>query len=158
MSTTAAAGVSLDLRVQDAEVRAALDSLARKARHLSPVMRAIGESQVTEVRMRFERAKDPQGKPWKTLSEATIARHPAGTSAKIGRRTGNLYRSYVYKAGDDDVRIGSNREYARIFELGGEAGRKSARVTIPARPALGLSEEGKRDLIETVTEYLRDVD
>lgn len=58
------------------------------------------------------------------------------------------------------ARVGTNRVYARIHQLGGQAGH-SGSVTLPPRPYLPVSGEGqldaevKRQLLDEVLDYLQ---
>ncbi len=56
-----------------------------------------------------------------------------------GRR-GGLLDGIVYQPGDGFVRIGTNKVYGRIHQLGGEAGRGRS-IRIPARPYVGVSDD-----------------
>ena len=49
--------------------------------------------------------------------------------------------------------IGSNKVYAAIHQLGGQAG-KNQKVTIPARPYLQLSDDDYQYILRTINNYL----
>ncbi len=142
----------------------------------------IGEYMVGEaVPERFETETAPDGTPWQPLSPATLVSQYQGRgrgrkTTKRGRggevetagfarfrgrkkilqdmgRRGGLLGQVAYRAEDGRVSIGSNKVYARIHQLGGEAGRG---VTIPARPYLGLSDANRSVVSGIVRAWVRD--
>ena len=48
--------------------------------------------------------------------------------------------------------IGSNKVYAAIHQLGGQAG-KNKKVTIPARPYLQLSDDDYQTFLKVINKY-----
>jgi phage gpG-like protein len=167
--------VRVDVQVDDAAVRAAISRAQRKTSGLSPLMREVAAIVENSTRGRFKTQADPDGKPWKPLSVSTKrarARRAAGgrTYTKNGRRTtaaftraylsaqilldtGRLRASIVSVFNAREAIVGSNLIYARIHQLGGQAGR-GRRVTIPARPFLGLSNADRTDIVEAVQSFL----
>lgn len=153
-------GVSLTTQIEDG-VSAELARLARAIKAIDPALEEIGSSLATEVQMRFERQEDPEGKRWKTLSDVTLAARAAKvrgnreSKPKILREGGDLYEgasTYKVLAGEAVI-LGSNRPYARIHQFGGQAGR-GLKVTIPARPYLGMSEDGRKEIIEILQDHI----
>ena len=59
--------------------------------------------------------------------------------------TGLLRKSITYKHDGVSVNIGTNKKYARIHQFGGKAGR-GKKVTIPARPYIGINDDDKREI------------
>lgn len=57
--------------------------------------------------------------------------------------------------GSISVEVGTNVVYAAIHQLGGKAGRKDKRVTIPARPILGVSREDRTELLAIFGDHAR---
>lgn len=56
--------------------------------------------------------------------------------------------------GSISVAIGTNVVYGPIHQLGGKAGRRTRRVTIPARPFLGDSREDRTELLTIANNHL----
>ncbi|MBF0424150.1 MAG: phage virion morphogenesis protein [Magnetococcales bacterium] len=126
--------------------------LTRAASDLTPAMRAIGEHLITATQTeRFDPQKDPQGQPWTPLAESTKKQKKHDT---ILDESSRLRNSIHDEAGVDEVRIGTDVIYAAIHQLGGEAGRKDHRVTIPARPYLGANDQDLESAMETIRDYI----
>lgn len=53
---------------------------------------------------------------------------------------------------DTSAVIGSNKVYAAIHQLGGQAG-KNKKTIIPARPYLSLFENDYHDILEVIEKY-----
>lgn len=149
------AGVSILARIDDKEVRARLGKLVgapRKA--LAP----IGMALVKGTQRRFRASRSPEGGAWAPL-------HPKYKPIKRGPSiliaSGMLMRSVSQRVGGDEVRVGTNRIYARVHQLGAVIKRKRApylrfrmadgfwfkkQVTIPARPYLGIDAEDEQEI------------
>ncbi len=165
------AGTSVQITVDDAEVKAALDALAQRAQDLRPAFEEIGSALLLSTQRRFERETGPDGQRWKVLAPATILARLGGSKAftKAGRirkpalrraaaltilrDTGRLYRSLTYRARARDLQVGTNVIYARIHQFGGKAGR-GRKVTIPARPYLGVDDSDRAEIVTVLREHL----
>lgn len=127
----------ITIRIEDKAVRAALNRLAARGGNLAPALKVIGEELVKSTEARFgSQGPAPDGTPWPKLSPMTLTRkkHP-----KILTESGHLRGSIRSRLlGSRAVAVGTNRAYAAIHQLGGQAGR-GRKVTIPARPYLGVS-------------------
>lgn len=152
-------GVSLNVAL-DNRVSAGLKKLALSFRpsELAKVLDEIGASNVTETQMRFEAEAGPDGKKWQRFAFQLPRTPPVPkwrhqSNPKLLRDTGNLYDSVTHKVHMLGVTVGTNRVYARIHQLGGTAGR-GRKVTIPARPYLGVSAEGQREMLQILTDHV----
>lgn len=157
------AGISIGVTINDEAVRRGLDRLPRDWRRQAAA--PIGMALVRGTQRRFESATAPDGSPWKPLNPAYAAgkRGPG-----ILRESRMLFRSITYRASSEAVRVGTNRVYGAIHQLGGTITAKSAgalrfpmgggwvtrkSVTIPARPYLGVSREDEQaigDVLEAL--------
>jgi phage virion morphogenesis protein len=144
-------GVKLTTTIDD-KASPAVARLAAKVKNLGPALDEIGASNVTETQHRFETESGPDGAKWVGLAATTLARR--GPGAKILRDKVHLYDSVTHKVeGVHSVSIGSNKVYARVHQLGGQAGR-GRKVTIPARPYLGVSDAGKKEIVQILTDHI----
>jgi phage virion morphogenesis protein len=129
--------MEITIAIDDKPVIAALNRIARKGADLRPALKVIGEELVKSTEARFgSQGPAPDGTPWPKLSPRTLKRkkHP-----KILTESGHLRGSIRSQLlGSRAVAVGTNRVYAAIHQLGGQAGR-GRKVTIPARPYLGVS-------------------
>lgn len=117
---------------------------------------AIGESQ---TRRRIEEEKTaPDGSPWQP--------NRAGTSILL--ETGeHLLGSIAFTADADEAVWGASWEYAHVHQNGmvitptsaralrfmsGGAAVFAKKVTIPARPFVGLSDENREEILDLVTD------
>lgn len=131
-----------------------LQDLLARIKDVPRALDEVGASVVTETQMRFEAQRDPKGAAWQALAPSTIARRTAGKASKILRETGdNLYDTLTHRVEPDAVLVGVNRAWAAIHQFGGRAGR-GKKTTIPARPFLGLSEEGATEVLHILRDHL----
>ncbi|MBF0168793.1 MAG: phage virion morphogenesis protein [Alphaproteobacteria bacterium] len=163
-------GIALSIRPQGIEaLNAALSQMKR--RDLKPALNDIGMSMVVATQRRFETETDPLGRPWRPLSAVTLAARAGGrlyiksgkrltakaakviNSGRILRDSARLYQSITHAVSGQGVEIGSNLVYARIHQMGGQAGR-GKKVTIPARPFLGLSKTDTQTCADVLAGYL----
>ena len=131
-----------------------------------------------ELMQRFRDQADPDGRPWQALKPSTVAAKAArGHSPAILRARGHLADTIRYQADEGGVRIGTNRIYGAIHQLGGKTAPhvirpKSKKALawpgarhpvrgvnhpgseIPARPFLGISRQDRDRILEIVTDHL----
>lgn len=153
----AGAAITVDM-VGLASATAPIDHLAALER--SELLDGLGRLVQEQTRRRIRETKTgPDGQAWKPNS--------VGTSILL--KEGALARSIDYAVGGDQVAVGSGLVYARIHQLGGTIVPKSAgvlrfvvgnrlvyskKVSIPARPYLGVSGEDQEEIEATVLDFL----
>ncbi len=120
-----------------AALDAALRRLVERTSDLTPAMREISELLYDQTMENFER----EGRPsWLPLAPATVKQR--GNAHPILQRTAGL-KSSVHPFFDAvSAGVGVAKPYARIQQQGGKAGR-GHKVTIPARPYLPATEDGR---------------
>ena len=152
------AGVRIRITLDDAEVRTALNRLLRAGRDMTPLMRDIGEHLLTTTRERFADETAPDGTPWAPLTEST-KRRKRRNAGKILTERGFLRGNLTYRAGPDEVLVGSPSIYAGTHQFGAARGafRASPPIPfgdIPARPFLGVSGDDASEIRGLVNDYL----
>lgn len=150
------AGAQIKITVDNAEVLAGLRAIQTRLGDLSPVMRLVAGVLADVTEEAFATERDPATlTPWQRLEASTIdARTRKGYwPGKILQQTGLLAASISQDHGSDFASVGSNREYAAIQQLGGKAGRGGSAV-LPARPYLGLSQDGADEILDLIGNYL----
>lgn len=136
------------------EVNARLGTLSRELADMQPTLEEIGNELANITDESFENQKSPWGEAWTPNSQATldeyVRKKGKGKSAKAKAAlaadklilidSGQLRTSITHEATKDSVTLTAGKVYARIHQLGGEAGRGKS-VTLPARPYMPLKDE-----------------
>lgn len=144
------AGISIDVQIGDREVRDFLNRRKERAKDLRPAYGSIGEYMLREIEARFAGEHDPEGGPWTPLSPLTIAKKKTD---KILTEDSYLRGDIHYIATGDHVSIGTAKVYGAIHQLGGKAGR-GKKVTIDARPYLGVNDDNRNEFLEIVKDHI----
>jgi phage virion morphogenesis protein len=153
-----------DLKKLNSKLKALQKPILQKA------AKQVGEALVSSTIRRFAQQRDPEGRPWKPLSAVTIygalrftkkgqvtkrsERQARGRLILIQSASG-LRNSISSSASGSKAFIGTNVKYARIHQLGGDAGR-GKKVKIPARPFLGVSDADQQEIVRIVTRALEE--
>lgn len=139
----------------NAEVKALLAELAGRMEDMTPAMREVSGVLADEAEQALEAESAPDGTPWQQLAQGTIEERTrlGYWPGRMLQRTGRMATSISTDAGPDFSAVGSNVEYFAIQQLGGRAGR-GRRSEIPARPVLGVSDDGAEDILDIVGAYL----
>ncbi|WP_137136619.1 phage virion morphogenesis protein [Rhizobium sp. FKY42] len=152
-------GISITIDAAD------LDGIFRKLRPIfdfnaEGLMTDIASIGETQTRRRIEEEKTaPDGTPWKPNHEGTSILMQSGQ---------HLLASLAWTASADQAEWGNTWEYAHVhqdgavivpkekdalsFKIGGKYV-TAQKVTIPARPFIGISSENEREIIELVTDH-----
>ena len=152
-------GISITIDASD------FDGLFKKLRPIfdfnaDELMTAIGSLGDSQTRRRIEEEKTaPDGTPWKPNHEGTSILMESGQ---------HLLASLAWTASSDQAEWGATWEYAHVHQDGAVIVPKDAKalffsvggkpvtakkVTIPARPFVGISSENEREIIELVTDH-----
>lgn len=157
--------VRVTVKVQDAEVKAALGRAAAAAEDMTGLMDRLGAALVASTQLRFDEQVSPAGMPW------TRSRRAASVGGKTLLDTGRLRASITHRPARDRVEVGTNVRYAAVHQLGatvtaktpkglrfkiGNAWVTKRQVTIPARPFLGLDEFDREEIVALTTDWLRE--
>lgn len=143
---------SIEIKLDNKKVEEALLELAQKTSNLRPLMKNIAGIMADSTEENFKEEGRPK---WQDLSEVTkIARRKTGHyPGQILQVSGQLALSITTQYDDEFAVIGSNKVYAAIQQLGGQAG-KSKKTTIPTRPYLRLGEDDCDEIINNALKYL----
>ena len=142
----------IEIKIDNKKVEKALLEIAQKTSNLRPLMKNIAGIMADSTEENFK----VEGRPkWKDLSEKTkTAREKTGHyPGQILQVSGQLALSVTTQYDDSSAVIGSNKVYAAIHQLGGQAG-KNKKTTIPARPYLKLTDDDFDEIISIVEKYL----
>lgn len=148
-------------------------ALLRKIKSFSEIDKkkinaALGEAMRESTLERFKQSKDPGGKRWKTSIRA------ASTGGKTLIDTAQLRNSIKVKSDASGFAVGTNVKSAATHQFG-EPGRtiraktskglrfqvggrwvtkKKVKVSIPARPFLGFSDEDQQEMKGTIEDFI----
>lgn len=134
----------IEIKLDNKAVEEALLKVAQKASDLRPLMKNIAGIMADSTEENFKEEGRPK---WQELSETTkTARKKTGHyPGQILQVSGQLALSITTQYDNNSAIIGSNKVYAAIQQLGGNAG-KNKKVNIPARPYLNLSEDDYNEI------------
>ena len=139
----------ISVEIEGAVLRAALMRIAAVLASPSAVMDQIGRYLVASTLRRFERERAPDGSPW--LKSARALAEGEQTLTDTGRLRGSIVHTVT--EGGRAVEVGSDVLYAAIHQFGGRASR-GRRVTLPARPYLGIDEDDRANILRIVARAL----
>lgn len=138
----------ITVTIDDEGMRAALSRLAGLLGDMTPVMTEIGETLRDEALDAFRQQAAPTGAAWAPLAASTLTRRRGGgAGARILQDTGVLRNSITTQLlSSHAVAVGTRMEYAKFHQFGTRK--------MPARPMLGLSAEGRREVETTLSRAL----
>lgn len=157
--------VTLNADMELMGFRAVLSGYATAGQDLTPLMAQCGQliEDSTKERLRSSNAS-PEGVAWPTSMRAAL------DGGKTLVDSSRLVNSIQYIAGAQQVEVGTNVIYAGIHQTGGDILPKNGKalsfglpgggwatvgkVTIPARPYLGISAQDRNDLTAAAVDYL----
>lgn len=162
------------VKLDDDVVLAALRRLANGMDDLTAPMNQVGFAMVASSKDRIDKGLSPDGTPFAPRSETTLKHYaaepvvvPKGGPLKL---TGEMQQGLFHEAGMNYVEIGSNAIQSAVMQMGAEQGAFGAFIgkdkrgrdhfhsipwgNIPARPFLGISEEDRTVIQETVETWL----
>jgi phage virion morphogenesis protein len=133
----------------------AVDRASNVINNTEGLMLNIGKAMAGHTLKRFKKSVSPEGEAWKPVKYPRRDEQGRPKKGRAKPLVDNevLQDSISVSASDFDVHVGSNLPYARIHQLGGQAGR-GLKVTIPARPYLGLNEEDIEEIKALVREHM----
>lgn len=142
----------IEIKIDNKKVEKALLEIAQKTSNLRPLMKNVAGIMADSTEENFKEEGRPK---WKDLSEKTkTARKKTGHyPGQILQVSGQLALSVTTQYDDTSAIIGSNKAYAAIHQLGGQAG-KNKKTTIPARPYLVVTDDDFEDILSQTQKYI----
>jgi phage virion morphogenesis protein len=144
---------NVEIKIDNKEVEEALLDVAKRCEDMKPLMKNIAGIMADSAEQNF--ANEGRPDKWQELSEKTIKnrKEKGHYPGKILQVEGQLAMSVTTQYDENSAVIGSNLAYARIHQLGGNAG-KNKSVEIPARPYLNLTESEYKQVINKAEMFL----
>jgi len=158
------------IKVDDSAIIAALRRVEQQDGGLVVAsLKVIGQAMLKSTRKRFDDQVDPAGHAWKALNPTYAAGKRGARILQESGMAGGLLGSITAQVTGTTLQIGTNKVYGAIHQFGGTIvprtypalvfklnGRLyfARKVTIPARPFLGVSEGDRRMIPELVEDVL----
>ncbi len=145
---------SVEIKIDNQEVTERLLELARRGENLRPLMKNIAGIFASSTEDNFREEGRPE--KWTDLAGATKKKRAKKRKwpGQILQVEDKLATSVNTQYDDNSAVIGSNLDYARIHQLGGNAG-KNHKAEIPARPYLKLTNDDLEEILNVITIYLK---
>ena len=121
----------LEIKLDAERLDHGLSTLLNNATNTRAMMRGIATELLSMAEDNFE-TESWGGQRWKQ------SRRAADKGGKTLQKSGQLAASLTTQVGSNYARIGSNKKYAAIHHLGGQAGR-GHKTNLPARPYLPIN-------------------
>ena len=140
--------------------------MLRKLQQLSDldkkgVNAALAEAMRDSTLERFRQSKGPDGRPWKTLVKSAQRRNSIKSSSdETGFAVGtNVKHAATHQFGEKGRTIRAKTPKGLRFQIGGRwVTKKQVKITIPARPFLGLSDEDMEEIKDTIEDFFEDME
>lgn len=149
--------MQINYEFSDEAIQASITRLQGLGADMTPITRGIAAILASEADDAFQKEADPTtGRQWQQLTPNYAAKLTAkGLTGKMLNRTmGGLAMSLTTDFDAVSAVIGSNKVYAAIHQLGGTPDMSAAPAAVPARPYMGLSQYGIRDIIDIINTTL----
>jgi phage virion morphogenesis protein len=143
----------IEIKIEDKKVSQLIARLVKKAGDMSPVMRVITEIMHDAVEENFEKEGQPKWTPLAKSTKKQRARKGHWPGKILQVSPGGLAQSISRESDSHSARVGTNKIYAAIQQLGGKAGKNHA-ATIPERPFLKLSKSHLETIKKAILNYL----
>lgn len=142
----------IEIKIDNKELNQVLDKLFERTTDLKPLMKNIAGTMADAVEENFKQEGRPE---WAKLKDSTIKlRTQKGYwPGKILQMRGELAASITSNYDESSAIVGTNKEYARIHQLGGDTG-KNKKTKIEARPYLKLEEKELDSILKTTLNFL----
>jgi len=144
----------IEIEIDNKEVNSKLLELAKRGENLRPLMKNIAGIFAYSTEENFKN----EGRPdkWVDLAESTKKQRKKKRKwpGQILQVSSQLVTSINTQYDDNSATIGSNKIYAAIHQLGGQAG-KNKSVEIPARPYLKLTDENFDEIINEIERFIK---
>lgn len=175
-------GNRIEVELHSEEARQALRQLFDRLERRAPFFKSVGDQQVNSTKNNFARETAPDGAAWQALRPATIRARQKRKLSQISilRETGSLAGSINSRASEDGVEVGSAHPLSPVHQLGKVIDKKEGarwmvgrrfakrdnpedghevairahKITIPARPFIGVSAEDEQRIAEIAEDWL----
>lgn len=141
------AGLGIEIRMDDKDLREAFASLQAAMGDMTEPMDTIGAGLDSSMLSRFEHETGPDGVKWTPSQRALL------TGGQTLTHRGHLRASGTHIAHSHSVEQGSNLVQAHALHAGSKVGR-GRKVKLPARPFVGVDAEDLDMIHDTIHDFL----
>lgn len=140
-------------------VQRVLINASDKVSNTTPLMKEIGNYLYNITRDSFDEEKDPNGRNWSPLSNATTK---SKTTSKMLYQEGDLQDKFIYEVSKNEIVIGTNANYngysyPSVHQFGTKDGKTPARAFMPITLDGKLYDDVENELGEIVVEFIESV-
>jgi len=152
--------MKFEVKIDDARLMSTLRRMMTNAARPQSAMQDIADLGESSTRLRFRTQKDPEGNAWKKGRK---------TAGRTLTQDGHLAGSLSSRATSNAATWGVNRVYAKIHQFGGVIKPKNKKalrfsvagggfvtakkVTMPARPFMGISKGDREDILHVLRRH-----
>ncbi len=143
----------LETQLDVTPIQQAFKRLQQLGADTTPITSGIAAVLASESEDAFASQSDPAtGKPWTPLTPRYQAKlEESGRNGLMLQRTqGGLALSLSTMYDATTAAIGSNKVYAALHQWGGQPTMPAAPAAVPARPYMGLSQQGIADIVDII--------
>ncbi len=159
------AGARIVIDATENDVLDALNELLRRTSDPTPAFEDIGKYLLISRDDRWGQQEAPDGSKWAPLSGVTLSLKTQNRD-KILVETGHLrVNSLSYFAEPTALLFGTSAIYGAVHQFGAKQGdfgctKRGTPIPwsdIPARPFLGISNEGETEILDIIQDYLAEL-
>lgn len=158
--------------VVEIDSKEALDALRQASKQIGNtrlLMENLGEALLNTTLERMDNEEAPDGQKWQRLNSAYASSKRSNKILQEQGMASGLKGSLHYAISGNELRLGSDKIYAAIHQFGGEIKPvngdyltfkmgggfiKARKVTIPARPYLGVGPNEEQAIINVAKDLL----
>lgn len=162
----------VQVQIDSKELESVLNVAAKKISNHTALLKNIGEALLNVTLERMDREESPDGTRWQELNPGYKKQKRSDKMLQEQGTASGLKGSLSYQVSGDTLELGSNKIYAAIHQYGGTIEPVSAKklyfkmgnrlvaankVTIPARPYLGIGSHEERAINDVVQDFLAEI-
>ena len=149
-------------------VKRKLEEIGQNISNTAPLMNEMGQYLATMTRDSFDEKKDPNGRNWTPLSNATVQKKlKKGKPNKLLFQEGDLQDRFIYHIEENEIAIGTNANndgflYPAVHQFGtdnawGRGIKVEARAFMPITLDGKLYDDVENEIGEIVVEFIESV-
>lgn len=162
--------VNVVVEIKTKEVAKKLAQAAKTMGDTQGLMENLGESLLNTTLERMDREESPDGEAWQRLNSGYAAGKKSNKMLQEQGMSSGLKGSLHYNASQNELVLGTDKIYARVHQFGadiepvsadnlhfkiGNRFVKAKKVTIPARPYIGIGHNEEIAILNVAEDLMR---